>query len=185
MRESSQPVGFHEYRAFHSLNLLDSDAKDSMKQVFECTTMSNKKEYFTIRLSKFYEDLIDNYLELHRGDAQFGGQRISRATVVRLALDDFFKKAGIVPDSALDSLPDYSRLSRELIFAHTVVKLAQGERLPLDHKDTAYLQTYLQQLIEKQELEKGVTMNETLRDAVVEELLQYHKQLLEMVAMMN
>ena len=170
---------------FHSLNLLDSDVKDSNKQALELTTMSEKKGYITIRLTKFYQDMIDNYLEIHRENARFGGQRISRATVVRLALDDFFRKEGIVQETTLESPPDYFKLSRELIFTHTIVKLAQGEQLPSDHKDMTYLTTYLQQLVEKQELEKGVTMNDAQREAVVEELLQYHKQLLEMTAVGN
>jgi hypothetical protein len=159
--------------------------KDSIKTGFELTTMSTKKGYFTIRLSKFYEDMIDNYLEIHREDARFGGQRMSRATVVRLALEDFFKKEGIIQVTALDSPPDYLKLGRELIFTHAIVKLAQGEQLPSDHKNTANLTTYLRQLVEKQELEKSVTMNDAQREAIVEELLQYHQQLLEMIAAGN
>jgi hypothetical protein len=147
--------------------------------------MSEKKGYITIKLSKFYEDLIDNYLEMHRENGRFGGRRISRANVVRLALDELFKKEGITQEPSLQFPPEYSKLTKELIFAHTILRMARGEKLPSDHMDLNHLKTYLRQLLEKKELKNDIKMNHEQREALVEELLQYHKQLLDMLPIMS
>jgi hypothetical protein len=167
------------------LNLLNSDVKDSSNKGIELTTMSKNKGYFTVRLSTFYGDLIDTYIETHRTDARFGGQRLSRATVARLALDAFFQTEGLIPATAPDAPPEYLKRGQELLFAHTIVNLARGEHLPSDHHDVHTLTTYIHHILEKIESETRTKMKAAHRAAIVDALLQYHQQLLDMVPMIG
>jgi hypothetical protein len=147
--------------------------------------MGKNNGYFTVRLSTYYEDLIDTYIATHRESARFGGQRLSRATVVRLALDAFFQTEGLIPAITPEAPPEYLKRGQELIFAHTIVKLARGEHLPADHHDVHTLITYIHHILEKIEGETSAQMNDVQRAAVVDALLHYHHQLLDMVPMIG
>jgi len=147
--------------------------------------MSNKNEYITIRLSKFYEELIDNYLEQHQKNGKLVGRRTSRANVVRMALDEFFKKKNGLQETQPTVPADLLKFSKEFIFAHITMRMTRGEELPSDHMDLNYLETYLTQLLQKQEIKKGIKIEDQQKEILVEELMKYHKQLLEMFAMMG
>ncbi len=56
---------------------------------------SRKDGYITVGISEFYKDLIDKCLKLNREDAKFSGRNPSGADVVRLALDELFKKRAL------------------------------------------------------------------------------------------
>ena len=58
--------------------------------------MSNEERYVTVRIPKFYDDLINKYLEEHQEEMRLTGQRTSRAGVVKRALYEFLKKEGII-----------------------------------------------------------------------------------------
>ena len=56
--------------------------------------MSN--DYVTVRIPKFFDDLIKEYLKNHREEMMLLGQRTSRAGVIKKALYEFFKKENFI-----------------------------------------------------------------------------------------
>jgi len=58
--------------------------------------MSEEKKYVTVRIPKFFDDLINKYIEAHREEMRLLDQRASRAGIVKRALYEFFKKEGII-----------------------------------------------------------------------------------------
>ena len=58
--------------------------------------MSEETEYITIRIPKFYDDLIEKYLSNHRRELMLLGQRASRAGVIKKALYEFLKREGVI-----------------------------------------------------------------------------------------
>ena len=59
--------------------------------------MSKEEQYVTVRIPKFFDDLINKYIEAHQEEMRLLGLRTSRAGVVKKALYEFFKKEGIIP----------------------------------------------------------------------------------------
>ena len=135
----------------------------------------------TVRLSQFYEDMIDRYLKLKRGNAEPRGQKASRADVVRLALDEFFKKEGLVKRTRPKHQINISELGKEQIFVHTLLETARGKTLPSDHKNLDYLRNYLSQMIEKKMYKNGMKADDEQLEEIVDGLFQYHQRLLEML----
>jgi len=58
--------------------------------------MSKEERYVTVRIPKFFDNLINKYIEAHEEEMMLLGQRASRASVVRKALYEFFKKEGLI-----------------------------------------------------------------------------------------
>ncbi len=59
------------------------------------TTNENFKRT-TVKIPRLLADLIDKYMEDHREELVLSGRRVSRATVVRMAVEEFLKKKGIL-----------------------------------------------------------------------------------------
>ena len=58
--------------------------------------MSEEKQYVTVRIPKFFDDLIKKYIETHQEEMKLLDQRTSRAGIVKKALYEFLKKEGII-----------------------------------------------------------------------------------------
>lgn len=58
--------------------------------------MSKKEQYVTVRIPKFFDDLINRYIEVHQEEMRLLGQRTSRAGVIKKALYELLKKEGII-----------------------------------------------------------------------------------------
>jgi len=54
------------------------------------------EEYVTVRIPKFFDDLINKYIEAHQEELRLLGLRTSRAGIVKKALYEFLKKEGII-----------------------------------------------------------------------------------------
>ena len=147
--------------------------------------MIENKEYVTVRIPKFFDDLINKYIELHKEEMKSRGLRTSRAGVVKEALYEMLEREGIIPETYQKIPATYSKLSKEMLFAHAIVKTARGEKLPSNHTDLNYLKNFIRQLVKKKARKNDIKMKEEQLEALVEELLQYHKRLLEMLTMMN
>ena len=60
--------------------------------------MNEDEQYVTVRIPRFFDDLIKKYLKLHREKMRLLGQRTSRAGVVKKALYEFLKDEGVIPE---------------------------------------------------------------------------------------
>jgi len=58
--------------------------------------MDEDEQYVTVRIPRFFDDLIKKYLELHQEKMRLLGQRTSRAGVVKKALYEFLKDEGVI-----------------------------------------------------------------------------------------
>lgn len=58
--------------------------------------MSDEEQYVTVRIPRFFDDLINKYIDVHQEEMRLLGQRTSRAGVVKKALYELFKKEGII-----------------------------------------------------------------------------------------
>ena len=62
--------------------------------------MSRREEevqYVTVRIPKFYDDLINLYIGEHWEEMRLQGLRASRAGIIKKALYEFFKREGLIP----------------------------------------------------------------------------------------
>jgi len=58
-----------------------------------------EKQYVTVRIPKFFDDLINKYIEAHQQEMRLLGMRASRTAVVKKALYEFLKKEGIIQEN--------------------------------------------------------------------------------------
>ena len=58
--------------------------------------MNEDEQYVTVRIPRFFDDLIKKYLESHQEEMRLLGQRTSRAGVVKKALYEFLKDEGVI-----------------------------------------------------------------------------------------
>jgi len=62
----------------------------------QAIAMSEEEKYVAVRIPKFFDDLINKYIEANQEEMKLLGLRISRSGVVKKALYEFFKKEGII-----------------------------------------------------------------------------------------
>jgi len=71
-------------------------SKDTCLKTSLVVAMSEEKQYVMVRIPKFFDDLINKYIEAHQEELRLLGLRASRAGVVKKALYEFLKKEGII-----------------------------------------------------------------------------------------
>lgn len=68
---------------------------------------------------------------------------------------------------------------KETILAHTVINLARGEALPGDHLDLRQFEENIRRYVRKKAEQKGSEVTEERLNRLTEELLEYHREMLE------
>ena len=155
--------------------------------------MSEEKQYVTVRIPKFFDDLINKYIETHQEEMMLLGQRASRAGVVKKALYEFLKKEGIIQET-LHSVKIQGDISRpddflvhvkETFLAHTIISMAKEKTLPSHHIDLKQLEQHIRRYITKRAEERGKKITKEHLDEVTKDLVEYHQEIVEGLALMT
>ena len=74
---------------------------------------------------------------------------------------------------------------KETFLAHTIINIAKGKTLPHHHLDPKKLEQNIRQYITKRSEEKGQKITKEQLDQLTEDLLKYHQEILEGLALIT
>ena len=148
--------------------------------------LSDEENYVTVRIPRFFDDLINKYLEAHEEEMRLLGQRTSRAGVVKKALYEFLKKEGVIqetlqPDKVHgDTKPDdFWNTIKETFMVHSIVKITKETSLPPHHLDLHQLEQRIRRFILWRAEESNRKVGKDYLDDLTEALLTYHQELVK------
>lgn len=74
---------------------------------------------------------------------------------------------------------------KRTLFLHTTINMANGKPLPSNHVSSKQLEQQIKEYVIKQAKAKGIIVTEKYVDSVTKEIIKFHKQTLEDLAMLD
>jgi len=74
---------------------------------------------------------------------------------------------------------------KDVFLAHTIANTVKGEPMPADHLDLKQLEELIRRFLKKMARREGRKISKKYMDELTEELMKYHKELLEGLTLME
>ena len=146
--------------------------------------LKTKEDYVTVRIPRKLADEIDEIIRSGTLGYRSRAEMVNEAIRLRIEL---LRLNNPTTSRTTSQKTDDDLLIqvKETFLAHTIINVAKEKTLPPTHLDLKKLEQEIRQYIKNRAEEKGKKITKEYLDELTDDLLKYHKEILEGLALMT